>query len=73
MFWVPQSGRLGLWISIISYSGGVMLGVATDAGLVADPERIVECFRLEFEAMRTAARQAGQTPRRSRQATRARA
>ncbi len=73
MFWVPQSGRLGLGISIISYSGGVMLGIATDAGLVADPERIVECFRLEFEAMRKAAKRAGQTPRRSRQATRARA
>ncbi|HLZ95925.1 MAG TPA: wax ester/triacylglycerol synthase family O-acyltransferase, partial [Candidatus Dormibacteraeota bacterium] len=37
MFWVPQSGRLGLGISIISYAGGVMLGVATDARLVPDP------------------------------------
>jgi diacylglycerol O-acyltransferase len=55
MFWVPQSGRLGLGISILSYAGGVMLGVATDEGLVPDPERIVEAFKLEFEALRTAA------------------
>ncbi|HEY4888644.1 MAG TPA: wax ester/triacylglycerol synthase family O-acyltransferase [Candidatus Dormibacteraeota bacterium] len=56
MFWVPQSGHLGLGISILSYAGGVMLGVATDEGLVPDPERIVDAFALEFESMRAAAR-----------------
>jgi len=56
MFWVPQSGHLGLGISILSYAGGVMLGVATDEGLVPDPERIVEEFQLEFESMKAAAR-----------------
>jgi diacylglycerol O-acyltransferase / wax synthase len=55
MFWVPQSGHLGLGISIISYAGGVMLGVASDARLVPDPERIVDLFKVEFEAMRAAA------------------
>ena len=55
MFWVPQSGHLGLGISILSYAGGVMLGVATDEGLVADPEKIVEAFSQEFQALRTAA------------------
>lgn len=56
MFWVPQSGRLGLGISILSYSGGVMLGVATDEGLVPDPERIVDGFEKEFKALRQKAR-----------------
>jgi diacylglycerol O-acyltransferase / wax synthase len=55
MFWVPQSGHLGLGVSILSYDGGVMLGIATDAGLVPDPERIVENFAVEFEAVREAA------------------
>ncbi len=55
MFWVPQSGHLGLGISILSYDGGVMLGVATDEGLVPDPERIVHNFKVEFEAVRKAA------------------
>lgn len=50
-FWVPQSGRLGLGISILSYAGAVKLGVATDAGLVPDPERIVAGFHAELEAM----------------------
>ena len=56
MFWVPQSGRLGLGISILSYAGGVMLGVATDEGLVADPEKIVEAFATEFETLKQAAK-----------------
>jgi diacylglycerol O-acyltransferase / wax synthase len=59
MFWVPQSGHMGLGISILSYNGGVMLGIATDAGLVPDPERIVENFTVEFEAMRAAAKKPG--------------
>ncbi len=55
MFWVPQSGRLGLGVSILSYAGGVMLGVATDQGLVPDPERLVDAFAAEFESLRAAA------------------
>lgn len=55
MFWVPQSGHLGLGISILSYAGRVMLGIATDEGLVPDPERIVEAFRLELDALTAAA------------------
>ena len=51
MFWVPQSGRLGLGVSILSYAGGVSLGVATDAGLVPDPEALLEGFRAEFDAL----------------------
>jgi len=56
MFWVPQSGHLGLGISILSYSGAVMLGVATDEGLVPDPEKIVDGFEKEFKALRGGAR-----------------
>jgi diacylglycerol O-acyltransferase / wax synthase len=52
MFWVPQSGRLGMGISILSYAGGVMLGVATDEGLVPDPDKIVAGFEREFAALK---------------------
>jgi diacylglycerol O-acyltransferase len=51
MFWVPQSGRLGMGVSILSYAGGVSLGVATDAGLVPDPEAILDGFQEEFDAL----------------------
>ncbi len=48
--WVPQAGRVGLGVSIFSYDGRVRMGVATDAGLVPDPERIVEGFYAEWDA-----------------------
>ncbi|MBP1641879.1 MAG: Diacylglycerol O-acyltransferase [Acidobacteria bacterium] len=54
-FWVPQAARLGLGVSIFSYDGVVRMGVGTDAGLVPDPERIVDGFRAEFAALVDAA------------------
>jgi WS/DGAT/MGAT family acyltransferase len=51
MFWVPQSGRLGLGISILSYAGEVMVGVASDVGLVPDPQAIVDAFQAEIHAL----------------------
>ena len=60
-FWVPQSGRLGLGISIISYAGHVRLGLASDAGLVPDPEVIVQGFHEEFAALRQRAREDSRT------------
>jgi WS/DGAT/MGAT family acyltransferase len=74
MFWVPMSGHLGLGVSILSYAGGVMLGVAADAGLVPDPSRIVGAFERELKALvgarpaekrRPALRPAGAARRRS--------
>ena len=38
MFWVPQSGRLGLGISVLSYGGKVKFGVAVDANLKVDAQ-----------------------------------
>ncbi len=51
MFWVPQAGRVGLGISILSYNNKVLIGVNTDAGLVPNPEHIVDGFYKEFEAL----------------------
>ncbi len=51
MFWVPCSGRLGLGLSVLSYAGEVWLGVQTDTGLIPDPERILDGFTAEFEAL----------------------
>ena len=41
MFWVPQSGDIGVGVSILSYAGSVQFGVITDKRLVADPEKIL--------------------------------
>ncbi|VAW41494.1 Wax ester synthase/acyl-CoA:diacylglycerol acyltransferase, partial [hydrothermal vent metagenome] len=53
MFWVPQTGRVSLGISIISYANKVFLGIASDAGLVPDPDLILEGFYDEFEILMT--------------------
>ena len=52
MFWVPQSGRLGIGISIMSYNGKVMIGVATDARLIPEPEAVIASFHEELAALR---------------------
>lgn len=51
MFWVPQSGSIGLGVSILSYAGNVEFGLIADKALVADPSTIVEGFVAEFEAL----------------------
>jgi hypothetical protein len=61
MFWVPQSGRLGLGVSILSYAGEVLVGMATDAGLVPDPESLVEGFHTELDDFMNLVRLARET------------
>jgi hypothetical protein len=51
IFWVPHTGSISMGISILSYNGGVSLGIIADAGLVPDPERIAEEFDREFMRM----------------------
>ncbi|MGE5813630.1 MAG: wax ester/triacylglycerol synthase family O-acyltransferase [Acidobacteriota bacterium] len=58
MFWVPCAGRLGVGISILSYAGFVSIGFATDAGLVPDPECIVQGFDGELARLIKRASQA---------------
>jgi diacylglycerol O-acyltransferase len=52
MFWVPMPGNLSLGLSIISYAGKVVVGIASDAGLIPDPEVILDAFHAEFEQLR---------------------
>ena len=48
LFWVPQSGSVGLGVSILSYGGGVQFGVISDASLCPDPQKICDGFEPEF-------------------------
>ncbi|MGY8903688.1 MAG: wax ester/triacylglycerol synthase family O-acyltransferase [Burkholderiales bacterium] len=48
MFWVPQSGDVGLGVSILSYGGGVQFGVITDSTLCPQPQKIIDAFEPEF-------------------------
>lgn len=51
MFWVPQSGDIGLGVSILSYGGGVQFGLIADAGLCPEPQALVDGFGQAFEAL----------------------
>ncbi len=51
MFWVPQTGSIGVGISILSYNGKVHFGLISDAKLVPDPDAIIQRFRPEFEKL----------------------
>jgi hypothetical protein len=51
MFWVPQSGQIGMGVSILSYDKRVHFGVVTDRKLVSAPEEMVCRFAGEFEKL----------------------
>jgi WS/DGAT/MGAT family acyltransferase len=51
MFWVPQSGDIGVGVSILTYAGKVQFSLITDAGLCPDPEAIIANFVPEFEKL----------------------
>ena len=53
MFWVPQTGDLGLGLSIISYGGQIQFGMVGDAKLFPHPERLVNRFISQIELHRT--------------------
>ena len=48
LFWVPQSGTVGLGVSILSYGGGVQFGVISDSVLCPNPQAIIDEFEPEF-------------------------
>ena len=52
--WVPQSGRIGVGLSIISYNDQVYFGLNADAGLIPDPERFLGFFQDEFRTLKAA-------------------
>jgi WS/DGAT/MGAT family acyltransferase len=51
LFWVPQSGDIGVGVSILSYAGGVQFGLITDKRLCEEPQRIIDRFEPEFEKL----------------------
>jgi len=51
MFWVPQSGDIGMGVSILSYDNAVQFGLVTDRKLCRDPDHVIERFAPEFEKL----------------------
>lgn len=51
MFWVPQSGSIGVGLSILSYNGNVYFGLIGDAKRIRDPDAVAQRFAGEFEKL----------------------
>lgn len=51
MFWVPQSGSIGVGLSILSYNGRVHFGLIADTRRVADPDAVCRRYLAEFEKL----------------------
>lgn len=51
MFWVPQSGGLGVGLSILSYAGSVQFGLIADRRRIRDPRPVARRFAEEFESI----------------------
>jgi hypothetical protein len=49
--WAPMSGSVSMSVSIFSYNGRVTVGVMADAGLVPDPQTMVDSFQGELDAL----------------------
>jgi WS/DGAT/MGAT family acyltransferase len=50
-FWEPESGGLGLGVSIYSYAGEITVGVVSDRNLVSDPGEITDGVATEFQKL----------------------
>ena len=53
MFWVPQTGTVGVGISILSYGGGVQFGMIADQALCPDPQAVMDGFAPELAQLLT--------------------
>ena len=51
MFWVPQTGSIGIGVSILSYNGRVHFGLIADAKLIPDPDAVIRRFGPEFDKL----------------------
>ncbi|RLT94212.1 wax ester/triacylglycerol synthase family O-acyltransferase [Ketobacter sp.] len=51
MFWVPQSGGIGIGVSILSYDNKVEFGFVADAALVPDPQAMIDDYVDEFRSI----------------------
>jgi diacylglycerol O-acyltransferase len=51
MFWVPQSGDIGVGVSILSYNDAVQFSLISDRHFIPDPETVTPLFAAEFEKM----------------------
>jgi len=50
--WVPQAAHVALGLSVFSYAGQVVVGVAGDEQVVTDPRALLDAVGEELAALR---------------------
>ena len=53
---MPQTGKIGIGLSFISYAGQIQMALFVDTKLVDDPDRLMELTRDEFDVLDKATR-----------------
>lgn len=53
MFWVPQTGAIGVGVSILSYDQQVFFGLIADKQIIPQPMTVARQFNAEFERLVT--------------------
>ena len=48
IFWVPQRANIGVGLSIISYGGGIRVGVYSDERVIHNPREVMKAFEKNF-------------------------
>ena len=51
LFWVPQSGSIGVGVSMLSYNGRVQFGVIADRQLIPKPAKLTGLVASEFDRL----------------------
>ena len=52
--WVPTSSDQSIGLCIFSYNGEVNIGIATDGGIIPDPDHLAECIQSAFAGLLSA-------------------
>jgi len=51
LFWVPQSGNLGIGVSVFTYDNQIHFGVIADRNLMPEPQRVVDEFERQVQEL----------------------
>jgi WS/DGAT/MGAT family acyltransferase len=51
--WVPQSGRIGIGLSFVTYRNQIQVAFNSDVGVLPDPEKFLEFFMEEYKTFQT--------------------
>lgn len=51
LFWVPQSGNIGIGVSVMTYNERIHFGLIADGNLIAEPQRVTREFERQVRAL----------------------